>query len=79
MLSPRAEELLSYFTGLAPVGEPIEAPLAWPMADLRINTKQCFHKHLNTLIAGGYVRRLATGSRRSFGLLVVLRRLEGAA
>lgn len=75
-LSPRAEELLSYFTGLAPVGETFEVPMAWLSEDIGINNKTAYHQYLNQLQTIGAVRRVACGAQRSTGVLVVVRRLE---
>lgn len=76
MLSPRTEELLSYFTGLAPVGETFEVPLEWIRQDLGIYAKPCYHKYLNQLVSRGFIRRFSAGRQGSPGVIVVLRRLE---
>jgi len=71
----RAEELLSYLTGLAPVGQLVEVPREQVLQDLG----QCFstfYLHLNRLIDGGFVQRLGGGRAGSTGILVVTRRLE---
>ncbi|GAA4108692.1 hypothetical protein ACFFTN_01295 [Aminobacter aganoensis] len=76
--SPCGEILLSYLTGLAPVGNLIEIPRKHVAADLGYRAYGTFHSYLNQLIARGYVRRVACGNAGSTGLLVVLRRLEDA-
>lgn len=63
-MRPTFEETLSWLTGLAPVGEPIEVPLAWAMADLGLRSRANWHVRLNGLINAGCVRRLATGRGR---------------
>lgn len=75
-MGPRAEVLLSYFTGMAPVGETFEVPMAWLSEDIHINTKTAYHNYLNQLLAIGAVRRVACGAQRSTGVIVVVRRLE---
>lgn len=76
MLRPREEITLSYLTGLAPVGEPLEFPLRTLLADLGFRAKWTFYKHMHALIGGGYVRKIAVGRQGTTGVLVVLRRLE---
>lgn len=76
MIGPRQEELLSYLTGLAPVGEPIEVPLRHVMEDLRFTCKFTYYQRLNKLIQHRLVRRIACGCNQTTGVLVVLRRLE---
>ena len=76
MLAARTEELLSYLIGLGPVGQEIEFQRNHVRQDLRMSN---FYKHLNILIAAGYVRRLYCGYRGTSGLLVVLRRYEPGA
>ena len=76
MLSRRAEELLSYFTGLAPVGTAFCAPAKQCVADLKL-TDDFTHQLKRKLCQGGFVRPapdLLAGGRG----YVVLRRLEGA-
>lgn len=75
-LGPRQEELLSYLTGLAPVGETIETPIRHVMEDLSFGCRFTFYQRLNALIRNGCVRRIACGARQTTGVLVVLRRLE---
>ncbi|MER8616005.1 hypothetical protein NKG99_03990 [Mesorhizobium sp. M1409] len=65
----RAEELLSYFTGLAPVGEPVVVRRVETMADLQLD-HNTYSQCLNHLVGGKYVRRISTR------LLIVLRRPE---
>ncbi|MGX9145903.1 hypothetical protein [Mesorhizobium sp. 128a] len=69
MAPPRAIELLSYFTGLAPVGEPVIMHRVETMADLDLD-HTTYTLCLNHLIGSGFVRRVATKC------LVVLRRPE---
>lgn len=75
-LSLRAEELLSYFTGLAPVGSTIEVPIAQARDDLRLGGEWVYYKYIRQLISHGLIRRVACGSQGSTGVLMVLRRLE---
>lgn len=75
-LSLRAEELLSYFTGLAPVGGTIEVPIAQARDDLRLGGEWVYYKYIRQLISLGHIRRIACGSGGSTGVLMVLRRLE---
>lgn len=76
MLSPPAEVLLSYFTGLAPVGTLVEPRLAHVLADLGYKQKTSFYRCLNELIRSGCIRKKSVGSFGSAGMLVVVRRLE---
>jgi hypothetical protein len=75
-MGPRQEELLSYFQGLAPVGETFEVPRAWIAADLGFNTRAAICNLIADLIASGAVRRIAVGTRASSGVLTVLKRVE---
>ena len=75
-MGPRQEELLSYFQGLAPVGEMFEVPCAWIAADLGFNTRTAICNRIADLISQGMVRRIAVGACASTGLLMVIRRLE---
>ena len=77
-IGPRQEELLSYLTGLAPVGETIEVPIKHVMADLNFGCRFTFYQRLNKLIQHRFVRRIACGCNQTTGVLVVLRRLEAA-
>lgn len=76
MLTAVEEETLSYFQGLAPVGQTFEIPLAWALPDLGVTSRFAFYRRLNALIAKRYVRRIACGAKKTSGVLVVLRRLE---
>lgn len=75
-MRPAFEETLSYLTGLAPVGEPFEVPLAWVMADLGLRSKANWYSRLNGLIADQRVRRMERGLGRSTGILAVVRPIE---
>jgi hypothetical protein len=68
--------VLSYFTGLGPVGTPVEVSIRDLSDDLGFRNPRSFYDHLATLMAGGFVRRLYRGSGGSTGALVVLKRLE---
>jgi hypothetical protein len=76
MIGPRQAELLSYFTGLAPVGETLEVPLAWIVQDLRFNTRSAIRNLIADLISHRAIRKIAVGARASSGVLVVLKRVE---
>jgi len=69
MATPRAVELLSYFAGIAPVGEPVRFSRSEVMAALRLD-RNTYHRCLNHLVAERHVRRIATR------VLIVLRRPE---
>jgi hypothetical protein len=75
-MGPRQAELLSYLTGLAPVGETIEIPLAWIVKDLRFNTRSAIRNLIADLISRRAIQRIAVGARSSSGVLVVLKRVE---
>lgn len=77
-LGDAQEVVLSYLTGLAPVGEPFEVRLRDAMADLGYRSKYGWYCILNKLIAKRLVRRIACGAGGSTGVLVVLKRLEAA-
>lgn len=79
MLSRPAEVLLSYLTGLGPVGTNIEVRRADLLADLGYRQKNSFYRILNEVIAAGCVAKLACGSVGSTDLLVVKKRLEDLA
>jgi len=78
VLGLRQEELLSYLTGLGPVGSPVEISRDVLEADLGFQSRYAFYSVLNRLIAKGFVRRVCTSLywRRTTGVLVVLKRLE---
>lgn len=69
MAPPRAEELLSYFTGLAPVGDSVAVHRIEVMADLRLD-HTTYGLCLNHLVGRGFVRRVAKG------VIEVIRRPE---
>jgi hypothetical protein len=75
-MRPTYEETLSYLTGLAPLGEPIEVPIEWIMADLGLRTRANWYVRLNGLINEGCVRRIACGAGMSTGVLMVTKALE---
>lgn len=75
-MGPRQAELLSYLTGLAPVGDTIEVPLAWIVKDLGFNTRSAIRNLIADLISHRAIRRIAVGARASSGVLVVLKRVE---
>ncbi|ESY89045.1 hypothetical protein X739_00690 [Mesorhizobium sp. LNHC220B00] len=65
----RALELLSYLTGLGPVGQPVPLRRVEVMSDLRLD-HNTYNVCLNHLISGRFVRRVTTRT------LTVLRRPE---
>ncbi|TIV83804.1 MAG: hypothetical protein E5V64_06465 [Mesorhizobium sp.] len=75
-MGPRQEELLSYFQGLAPVGQPVEVPLAWIAQDLGFNTRQAIRNLIADLISHRAIHKVAVGALASSGVLVVLKRVE---
>ena len=77
-MSPRTEELLSYFTGLARPGETFEIRRKTLYADMGWRSQWCYYKCLNHLIASGHVKRISCGAQGTTGALVVERRLEAA-
>lgn len=79
MLTPSSEVVLSYLTGLAPVGEPFEPKLTMLMADLGYRQKVSIYKCLGELIRKDCVRKIAGGSGGTVGVLVVEKRLENLA
>jgi hypothetical protein len=75
-LTPSAEVMLSYFTGLAPAGETFETALGQVYADVpSCPTRARFCQIVSELIAAGCVRKYSCGYN-STGVLAVLRRLE---
>lgn len=72
----KVEEVLSYLTGLGPVGEPVEIDRNTMTKDIGYKSNFSIYQCLNTLIVSGHIRRLARGSGNTFGLLVVQKRLE---
>lgn len=79
MLSAPAEVLLSWMTGLGPVGQPVEPLIAAAMADLEYTSKPPLYRLAGELMRAGCVRKLASGGGGSFGLFVVIVRLEAMA
>jgi hypothetical protein len=75
-LNPAAEKLLSYLTGLAPVGEFFEPRLSGIMADLGYRQKVSIYRSLGELIRKGCVAKLACGANGTIGVLAVRKRLE---
>lgn len=65
----RAVELLSYFTGLGPVGQPVALRRVEVMNDLCLD-HNTYNVCLNHLISGRYIRRVTAKT------LTVLRRPE---
>jgi hypothetical protein len=76
MLTPPSEVMLSYLTGLAPVGTLFEPKLSQLMADLGYRQKVSIYRCLNELIRSNCVRKIACGANGTIGVLVVTRRLE---
>ncbi|RWH31629.1 hypothetical protein [Mesorhizobium sp.] len=70
MTPPRAEELLSYMTGLGPVGQPVTVNRDVAMADIGIGNANTYYECLRYLIAEQFVRRIGGG------IYTVLRRPE---
>lgn len=77
-LGYKQEELLSYLTGLGPVGEPVEIERDIVVADLGLKGFHWYYVCLNELLKRRYVKRIACSHSRitTTGLLVVLKRLE---
>jgi hypothetical protein len=76
MLTPPSEVLLSYLTGLAPVGTLFEPTLGQLMADLGYRQKVSIYRCLGELMRGGCVKKIACGANGTIGVLMVARRLE---
>lgn len=79
MLGPRQEELLSYLTGMAPVGEPFRFAPKHIMKDLGFNNRETTYRLLWRLCDQGCVERVDYGDARWPGRVRVLRRLEAVA
>jgi hypothetical protein len=79
MLTSPSEVMLSYLTGLAPVGALFEPKLSQLMADLGYRQKVSIYRCLKELICEGCVEKLAHGAGGTVGVLVVRRRLEELA
>ncbi|GAA4108651.1 hypothetical protein ACFFTN_01255 [Aminobacter aganoensis] len=77
-MTPRAAVLLSYFTGLAPVGETFEVPRKWIMEDLEIGSSQTFAVLIRELVSTRRIRQIARGYAGTSGIFTVIRRLEQA-
>ena len=75
-MRPRSEEMLSYITGLGPVGTAVEPKYEWLFADLGYKTRAAPHHVINELIDLGFLRKDFVG-QGSPGVFTVLRRLEG--
>lgn len=75
-MGPRQEELLSYFQGLAPVGQTVEVPLAWIAQDLGFNNRSAIRNLIADLISQRVIHKVAVGALASTGVLVVLKRVE---
>ena len=75
-LSPPAEVLLSYLTGLAPVGQTFEPRVAHVMADLGYRQHVSIYRCLSELIAAGCVKKHIYGGKDTLGLMAVTKRLE---
>jgi hypothetical protein len=79
-LTAREEEILSYMTGLGPVGTVIDVHREMLYLDLGINhpnpntRRVVAHRHIASLIEGKWIRLVASGWRKS--AYIVLRRLE---
>jgi hypothetical protein len=76
MLTSPSEVMLSYLTGLAPVGHLFEPKLSQLMADLGYRQKVSIYRCLNELMRSGCVRKIACGANGTVGVLLVARRLE---
>lgn len=74
--NPRQAELLSYLTGLAPVGEPFEFRRHEAVSDLGFGTVRSIYHRLKPLMAMGLIARHYGGLFPKRGALVVLKRLE---
>lgn len=68
--------LLSYLTGLGPVGSPVEVGIGDLAADLGYKNHRSFYTHLSSLMGRGFVMRLTPGYRGRTGVLAVKKRLE---
>lgn len=75
-LTPPAEVLLSYFTGLAPVGLLFEPRVANALTDLGYVARRSIYIRLSELIRTGCIKKHAYGGKGTFGLLSVVKRLE---
>lgn len=75
MLLPSEEVMLSYFTGLAPVGEPF--PVQWGTAALDMSTSRENVRHLAYLLRrAGFIRMVNSAELAGGRGYVVVRRLE---
>lgn len=77
--SPRQAELLSYLTGLAPVGQPFEFRRHEAVADLGFGTVRSIYHRLKPLMAMGLIARQRSELYPKRGAIVVLKRLEDVA
>lgn len=71
-----SQVILSYLSGIAPIGTPIRVRREQISRDCEFGCVRAFHNRLNDLIARGLVRRIASGSRREPGALIVLKHYE---
>jgi hypothetical protein len=76
MLTPPSEVMLSYLTGLAPVGTLFEPTLGQLMTDLGYRQKVSIYRCLGELMRSGCVKKIACGANGTIGVLMVARRLE---
>jgi hypothetical protein len=75
MITPRQAEILSYLTGLGPVGTWVHAKPEWLREDLEINNRQIFRQHVLGLRAQKLVAVRKAEGRHNYEYMV-LRRLE---
>jgi len=78
-MSPAAEVLWSYMTGLAPVGETFEIGFKQyhtDMKDVGVVRAGSFYNCINELIVYGILKRVAHGGRRSGGIYYLKDRPE---
>lgn len=61
ILTERQEEILSYMTGLAPVGQPFQVRHKWLLQDFNWMDHSAFHKCVRTMIDLGCVECVAIG------------------
>ena len=60
-MGPKSEELWSYMTGLAPLGEPFHLNRRWLEEDIGIKTRSNMCQLVNRLIWAGCIRKLGGG------------------
>lgn len=61
IITPKQEEMLSYLTGLAPVGTPFQVRHKWIDQDFDRMDHSLFCQTVRRLIKAGCVERVATG------------------